>query len=79
MGLLSKVFSNARKPEGWLGRMMVNGMNGGTHAAMATWGIGMAGVPDDGDILDIGCGGGANIGECRCHCRRPMQRTGGKR
>lgn len=61
MGLLSKVFSNARKPEGWLGRMMVNGMNGGTHAAMATWGIGMAGVPDDGDILDIGCGGGANI------------------
>lgn len=28
MGLLSKVFSNTRKPEGWLGRMMVNGMNG---------------------------------------------------
>ena len=29
MGLLSKIFSNTRKPEGFFGRMMVNGMNGG--------------------------------------------------
>jgi hypothetical protein len=29
MGLLSKFFSNARKPEGFLGKIMVNGMNGG--------------------------------------------------
>ena len=48
MGLLSKFFSNARKPEGFLGKIMVNGMNGGGHAAMANW-------------ADIGCGGGANI------------------
>ena len=27
MGLLSKIFSNTRKPEGFWGRMMVNGMN----------------------------------------------------
>lgn len=33
MGLLSKLFSNAKKPEGFLGKMMVNGMNGGGHAA----------------------------------------------
>ena len=32
MGLLSKIFSNTRKPEGFFGRMMVNGMNGGGHA-----------------------------------------------
>lgn len=31
MGLLSKVFSNTRKPEGFWGRMMVAGMNGGAH------------------------------------------------
>lgn len=38
MGLLSKFFSNARKPEGFLGKIMVNGMNGGGHAAMdAKW------------------------------------------
>ena len=34
MGLLSKIFSNTRKPEGFWGRMMVNGMNGGSHAAL---------------------------------------------
>ncbi len=26
MGLFSKIFSNARKPEGFMGRMMVNGI-----------------------------------------------------
>lgn len=61
MGLLSKIFSNTRKPEGFWGRMMVNGMNGGSHAAMANWGLDFSNVPDDGDILDIGCGGGANL------------------
>ncbi len=35
MGFLSKIFSNTRKPEGFWGRMMVAGMNGGSHAAMA--------------------------------------------
>ena len=39
MGLLSKIFSNTRKPEGFFGRMMVNGMNGGGHARMAEWGL----------------------------------------
>ena len=61
MGLLSKIFSNTRKPEGFWGRMMVAGMNGGSHAAMASWGLDFAKVPADGEILDIGCGGGANL------------------
>ena len=61
MGLLSKIFSNTRKPEGFWGRMMVAGMNGGSHAAMAPWGLDLADVPADGEIIDIGCGGGANL------------------
>ncbi len=61
MGLLSKIFSNTRKPVGFWGRMMVAGMNGGSHAAMATWGLNFANVPTDGEIIDIGCGGGANL------------------
>ncbi len=61
MSLLSKIFSNTRKPEGFWGRMMVNGMNSGSHAALASWGLDFANVPADGDILDIGCGGGANL------------------
>ena len=61
MGLLSKIFSNTRKPEGFWGRMMVAGMNGGSHAAMASWGLDLANVPAKGEIIDIGCGGGANL------------------
>lgn len=61
MGLLSKIFSNTRKPEGFWGHLMVAGMNGGTHAAMASWGLDLANVPADGEIIDIGCGGGANL------------------
>jgi len=61
MGILSKIFSNTRKPEGFWGRMMVAGMNGSSHAAMASWGLDFANVPTKGEIIDIGCGGGANL------------------
>ena len=61
MGLLSKIFSNTRKPEGFFGRMMVNGMNGGSHAAMANWALSSVQINEDDRILDVGCGGGANI------------------
>ena len=68
MGFLSKFFSNARKPEGFLGKIMVNGMNGGGHAAMANWALASVKIDADDRILDIGCGGGANIA-------RLLQRT----
>ena len=61
MGFLSKIFSNTRKPEGFWGRMMVAGMNGGSHAALASWGLDLGNVPTEGEIIDIGCGGGANL------------------
>ncbi len=68
MKLLSKIFSNTRKPEGFWGRLIVAGMNSGPHAALASWGLGFGGVPEKGEILDIGCGGGANL-------QRIMQRS----
>ena len=61
MGFLSKIFSNTRKPVGFWGRMMVNGMNGGSHAALASWALDALQIPQEGTILDIGCGGGANV------------------
>lgn len=54
MGLLSKIFSNTRRPEGFWGRMMVAGMNGGSHALMASWGMEYVSFPQEGAILDIG-------------------------
>ena len=67
-GLLSKFFSNTRKPEGFLGKIMVNGMNGGGHASLATWAMDALQMPHDGAILDIGCGGGANIARLLKRC-----------
>lgn len=59
MGLLKKYFNNTRKPEGWLGKLMVNGMNGG-HAALSDWGMSFLTVPQPSQIADLGCGGGRN-------------------
>ena len=68
MGILSKIFSNTRKPEGFFGRMMVNGMNGGSHARMAEWGLSYVNLSEHAYVLDIGCGGGANIARLLQRC-----------
>ncbi len=62
MGLFKDYVSQTRKPEGFLGKMMVNGMNGG-HARLADWGMSHLKVTAPGKILEIGCGGGRNAGE----------------
>ncbi len=68
MGILSKIFSNTRKPEGFFGRMMVNGMNGGGHARLAEWGLSQLSLNDDANVLDVGCGGGANVARLLKRC-----------
>ncbi len=61
MGLFRKYVNQTRKPEGFLGEMMVNGMNGG-HAKMADWGMSFIPRINPSDIVDLGCGGGRNAG-----------------
>lgn len=61
MGLFRKCVNQTRKPEGFLGGMMVNGMNGG-HAKMADWGMSFIPRIDAKYIADLGCGGGRNAG-----------------
>ncbi len=62
MGLFKKFVSQTRKPEGFLGKMMVNGMNSG-HAKMADWGLSHIESIVPGEIVELGCGGGRNAGE----------------
>ena len=62
MGLFKDYVSQTRKPDGFLGKMMVNGMNGG-HAKMADWGMSHLTKTKPEEILEIGCGGGRNAGE----------------
>ena len=60
MGLLRKFFSNTGKPEGTMGKMVVAMMNRG-HAGIAAWGFSHLDLRGDEQVLDCGCGGGANI------------------
>lgn len=50
------------KPEGADGVKMLERMNGGRHEELALWGLSFMPISPSDHLLDIGCGGGANIG-----------------
>ncbi len=62
MGLFKDYVNQTRKPEGKLGKMMLNGMNSG-HAKMADWGLSHLKNIAPEMLVDLGCGGGRNVGE----------------
>ena len=62
MGLFKDFVSQTRKPEGFLGKLMLGGMNSG-HAKMADWGFPHLPKIDPKSAVDLGCGGGRNAGE----------------
>ncbi|MBQ9000865.1 MAG: class I SAM-dependent methyltransferase [Eggerthellaceae bacterium] len=49
------------RPEGEDGKRLLARMNGGRHEDLALWGLSQVEIADDARVLDIGCGGGANI------------------
>lgn len=53
-------FENTRRPKGICGKIMVKMMNSG-HGKLADWGFSKISVKENSEILDAGCGGGANI------------------
>jgi len=62
MGIMKKFFSQTRKPEGTLGKLMLSSMNSG-HAKMADWGLSHLPPITPDRIADLGCGAGRNAGE----------------
>ncbi len=62
MGLLRDFYNQTRKPEGFLGKLMVNGMNSG-HAKLAVWGMAALNGICASSIAELGCGGGGNARE----------------
>ena len=58
--MLKKFILNARKPKGMGGSIMLWTMNFG-HAHLAKWGLTYLDIKPNNCILDVGCGGGANI------------------
>ena len=62
MGIAKSFFGQTRKPEGFLGKMMLGSMNSG-HAKLADWGFShLPGMTAE-RAVDLGCGGGRNAGE----------------
>ena len=62
MGIFKQFFNNTRKPDGWMGKLMVNGMNQG-HAAVSDWGLSyFPDIPVAAHSMgaNFGCGGGRN-------------------
>ena len=62
MALLRYFFNQTRKPEGFLGRLMLSGMNSG-HAKLADWGLAHLPELSASAAVDLGCGGGRNASE----------------
>lgn len=58
--MFRKLLQNTRKPAGLGGKLRLWGMNR-FHAPLAAWGSSHLPLKSDARILDIGCGGGANI------------------
>ena len=53
MGLFKDYVSQTRKPEGFLGKMMLRGMNSG-HAKMEDWGLDHLQRVNPENIVDLG-------------------------
>ncbi len=65
--MIQKLLQNCRKPEGLAGKMLVRSMNGG-HSSVSRWGLSHLNLQMDARVLDIGCGGGANVKRLLAMC-----------
>lgn len=53
--------ANPGLPEGEGGAMMLERMNAGDHERLANWGLALMRLDSKSTMIDIGCGGGANL------------------
>jgi SAM-dependent methyltransferase len=54
------LLQQCRKPQGWLGRYILRGMNR-RHAKVTDWGLAHVAIRSSDTVLDIGCGGGRTV------------------
>lgn len=58
--MINQILQNTRKPQGFWGRVMLFGMNNG-HKPLSDWAMPQLPLAEDAHVLDVGCGGGANL------------------
>ena len=54
------IMTQWRNPTGWLGRLLLRGMNI-THSGLTNWGLTHVAIRKCDAILDVGCGGGRTV------------------
>jgi SAM-dependent methyltransferase len=60
LGILRRIFDNARHPRGPGAGLFLRAMNV-CHSPLSKWGLGYLDLVGGGEVLDLGCGGGKNI------------------
>lgn len=65
--IIHKLFHNLKKPEGFWGRVILRQMNK-RHSELSRWGMSHIEWQQEWNVLDIGCGGGANLAELMRRC-----------
>lgn len=68
MGNIVKYYRRGRHPKGFWGKRALKAMNGSKHAAMPEWAMPQIKVGEDARVLDVGCGGGANVARLLTKC-----------
>ena len=68
MSVRDRIYGNYANPQGFVGRMKLKEMNSGKHAKMAKWAFKKIAFRKTDSVLDIGCGGGANLGRILKFC-----------
>src|SRR5437660_1250428 len=56
----SRLLNQCRKPDGWVGRLVLRSMNR-RHSRLTEWGLAHVAIRSSDSILDVGCGGGKTV------------------
>ena len=65
---LRRYYAQSRNPRGIWGFHIVKVMNGKRHAALPDWVFSEVEIKEDAHVLDVGCGGGANVARLLARC-----------
>ena len=65
---LTKYYKRSQNPKGIWGFHIIKVMNGKRHAALPEWVFSELDIKKDAKVLDIGCGGGANVARLLARC-----------
>lgn len=68
MANLTRYYIHSKLPHGFWGRRVLKVMNGKQHQALPEWVFAELQMKDDARVLDVGCGGGANIARILERC-----------